>query len=127
MIDVVVIGAGLAGLAAGAKLLRRGARVLVVEARGRLGGRVATRRPPGWGVPVEAGAEFVHEAPETLMRALRAARLRTRPVEQRWRIAAGTGRLVSGRRIWDEIEEALAEPPEKEEAIAALLRRRLAG
>src|SRR3954469_3479424 len=37
--DVVVVGAGFAGLSAAARLTRSGARVLVVEARGRLGGR----------------------------------------------------------------------------------------
>ena len=37
--DVIVIGAGFAGLSAAARLTRRGARVLVLEARSRLGGR----------------------------------------------------------------------------------------
>ena len=37
--DVVVIGAGFAGLSAAVRLARRGARVLVLEARSRLGGR----------------------------------------------------------------------------------------
>jgi len=37
--DIVVVGAGFAGLSAAARLARGGARVLVVEARGRLGGR----------------------------------------------------------------------------------------
>jgi hydroxysqualene dehydroxylase len=37
--DVAVIGAGFAGLSAAARLTRRGARVLVLEARARLGGR----------------------------------------------------------------------------------------
>jgi squalene-associated FAD-dependent desaturase len=37
--DVIVIGAGFAGLSAASRLVQRGARVLVVEARGRLGGR----------------------------------------------------------------------------------------
>jgi squalene-associated FAD-dependent desaturase len=37
--DVVVIGAGFAGLSAAVRLAQRGARVLVLEARGRLGGR----------------------------------------------------------------------------------------
>ena len=37
--DVIVIGAGFAGLSAAVRLSRRGARVLVLEARSRLGGR----------------------------------------------------------------------------------------
>jgi hydroxysqualene dehydroxylase len=37
--DVVVVGAGFAGLSAAARLSRAGARVLVLEARARLGGR----------------------------------------------------------------------------------------
>jgi squalene-associated FAD-dependent desaturase len=37
--DVIVIGAGFAGLSAAVRLTRRGARVLVVEGRARLGGR----------------------------------------------------------------------------------------
>src|SRR3977135_3336607 len=37
--DVVVVGAGFAGLSAAVRLTQRGARVLVLEARSRLGGR----------------------------------------------------------------------------------------
>src|SRR5213083_3756856 len=37
--DVIVIGAGFAGLSAASRLTRGGARVLVLEARSRLGGR----------------------------------------------------------------------------------------
>src|SRR6202049_3677210 len=37
--DVVIIGAGVAGLSAAVRLTRDGARVLVLEARSRLGGR----------------------------------------------------------------------------------------
>src|SRR6266550_1621156 len=37
--DVVVIGAGFAGLSAAVRLTKRGAKVLVLEARSRLGGR----------------------------------------------------------------------------------------
>ena len=37
--DVVIVGAGFAGLSAGVRLARDGARVLVLEARSRLGGR----------------------------------------------------------------------------------------
>ena len=37
--DAIVVGAGFAGLSAAVRLTREGARVLVLEARGRLGGR----------------------------------------------------------------------------------------
>jgi monoamine oxidase len=58
--DVVVIGAGAAGLAAAEALSHAGRTVLVLEARERIGGRVWTRRLPGLSVPVELGGEFVH-------------------------------------------------------------------
>jgi monoamine oxidase len=63
--DVVVIGAGVAGLAAARRLHERGLRVLVLEARDRIGGRIFTRRDPRSVLPIELGAEFLHgEAPE---------------------------------------------------------------
>jgi monoamine oxidase len=63
--QVVIIGAGVAGLTAARELSAAGARVLVLEARDRLGGRVMTHHTAEG--PVELGAEFVHGAfPETL-------------------------------------------------------------
>ena len=56
--SIVVVGAGMAGLGAATELRRLGARVVVVEASGRVGGRVRTDR--SWGVPVEAGAAWLH-------------------------------------------------------------------
>ena len=41
--DVIVIGAGAAGLAAAREVHRAGAKVLVIEARDRIGGRILTR------------------------------------------------------------------------------------
>src|SRR4051794_26539347 len=51
--EVIVIGAGVAGLAAARELRLRGHSVLVLEARDRIGGRVHTVRPEGWPLPVE--------------------------------------------------------------------------
>ena len=55
---VLVLGAGVAGLAAAQKLQAEGFRVTVVEARSRIGGRVWTDRSSG--VPIEMGAAWVH-------------------------------------------------------------------
>ena len=61
--DVVIIGAGAAGLAAAAELGRAGRSVLLLEARDRIGGRVWTHHPAGLAAPVELGAEFIHGRP----------------------------------------------------------------
>lgn len=53
--QVVVVGAGYAGLIAARDLRRHGIDVLVLEARDRVGGRVHTRRTAG-GWPIELGA-----------------------------------------------------------------------
>src|SRR4051794_8027862 len=57
--DVLVLGAGVSGLAAAARLTQAGYTVRVLEARERVGGRVATLRGDRWPVPMELGAEFV--------------------------------------------------------------------
>jgi monoamine oxidase len=58
--DVIVVGAGMAGLAAARLLRESGRRVGIVEARDRVGGRVLSVHGE---TPVELGAEFVHGLP----------------------------------------------------------------
>jgi monoamine oxidase len=67
--EILIIGAGAAGLLAARELAAAGRRVLVVEAQDRLGGRVHTLQPAGFSAALEAGAEFMHE-PVPLTRAL---------------------------------------------------------
>lgn len=62
--DVLVIGAGAAGLAAAAVLASVGVGVAVLDARCRIGGRILTLHDTD--EPIELGAEFVHgDAPRT--------------------------------------------------------------
>jgi monoamine oxidase len=56
---VIVVGAGLAGLACGYELQRTGYDVKLLEARGRVGGRVLTLRNWIPGKVVEAGGELI--------------------------------------------------------------------
>ncbi len=56
---VLVIGAGMAGLAAARDLVAAGQDVVVLEARQRLGGRVWTERDAA-GTPIDLGAAWVH-------------------------------------------------------------------
>jgi glycine/D-amino acid oxidase-like deaminating enzyme len=65
--DVIIVGAGAAGLTAAARLAQSGRRVALLEARDRIGGRIFTRHlPAAQGhapVCVELGAEFIHGLP----------------------------------------------------------------
>ncbi len=78
MTDVLVIGAGMAGVAAARELARAGFSVAVVEARDRVGGRVYSVRD-FCAEPVEGGAEFVHGVGAATWPDVRAAGLAVRP------------------------------------------------
>ncbi len=94
--DVVVLGAGAAGLAAARVLAEHGLSVAVLEARDRLGGRILTTRPAGLGLPVELGAEFVHGRPREIFEVVQAARLTLCEVSGDSWMASG-GRLSKAR------------------------------
>lgn len=58
--ELLILGAGAAGLLAARELARAGRQVTILEARDRVGGRVHTLTPPGFTAPIETGAEFMH-------------------------------------------------------------------
>jgi len=75
--EVLIIGAGVAGLAAAADLTRAGLNVTILEARERIGGRVCTVHDPLCPVPIELGAEFVHGMPDEIFRCIHRRHLLT--------------------------------------------------
>ena len=73
--DVVVIGAGISGLAAARVCAEAGLRVVVLESSGRVGGRIRTERVGA--EVIELGAEFVHGQPPELLALIAEAGLMT--------------------------------------------------
>jgi monoamine oxidase len=129
-VDVVIVGAGIAGLAAARELRRRGHSLVVLEARDRIGGRVLTLDDPLRPVPVELGAEFIHgEAPLT-QRLLAEAGLVSYDVAGEQRVAAaGRLRRIDFRRSVGRVLGGIdAEAPDRSfaEFLAAHRGRRLA-
>jgi monoamine oxidase len=69
-VDVIVIGAGAAGLVAAAELAESGRSVIVLEARERIGGRIYSVTGSQQ-FPIELGAEFIHGRPSEILHTLR--------------------------------------------------------
>lgn len=102
-VEVLVIGAGAAGLAAARELSAAGLRVRVLEARGRIGGRVHTIHEPKLPVPVELGAEFIHGEPrETWDVVGRANLLACEASERHWQLRGGE--LITSGEFWSKVE-----------------------
>lgn len=74
--DVVVVGAGLAGLTAARELEAAGRSAVVLEARARVGGRVLTETLAG-GLVVELGAQFVGPSQRRIVALAREMGVRT--------------------------------------------------
>ena len=55
---VIIIGAGISGLVAASKLVKKGANVIILEAKDYVGGRIKTNR--SLGAPFEFGAGWIH-------------------------------------------------------------------
>jgi monoamine oxidase len=69
-VNVAIVGAGLAGLAAADALVAAGHEVCVLEARDRVGGRVWSQRLRN-GAVVEMGAEFILPGNEVIVKTVR--------------------------------------------------------
>jgi monoamine oxidase len=101
--EVVVIGAGVAGLACAQALCEAGLRVTILEARSRVGGRIWTVHPSLANGPVELGAEFIHGLPREVWQIVERAGLQTHELTgNRWRLEQARLAPMSG--SWDLID-----------------------
>jgi len=108
--DVIVIGAGAAGLAAARDLSGARKKVAVLEARQRIGGRIRTQHAADMPLPIELGAEFIHgEAPDTFAIVESAALLAYQLPDDRWWATRGKLRRIEG--FWKTLHGVLARIP----------------
>jgi monoamine oxidase len=104
--DLIVVGAGAAGLAAAAACGEAGLHVVVLEARDRVGGRIHTLHYPDFPLPIELGAEFVHGRPEETVALIERAGLAEYEVADRHLRRTGRG-LEEADDFWSEISRVL--------------------
>ena len=103
--DVIIVGAGAAGLAAARELSAAGRDVIVLEARERIGGRINTHFDT-W--PIELGAEFVHGKPPETLRIVERARLKLQTVpNMHWHLHDGV--LTKSGEFWSKVEDVMEE------------------
>lgn len=81
--QILIIGAGAAGLLAARELSSAGRSVVVLEGSARTGGRILDAESPGWPVPIALGAEFVHGELQLTFDLLKEAGLTYTPMEQK--------------------------------------------
>jgi oxygen-dependent protoporphyrinogen oxidase len=138
---VVVIGAGISGLACAYRLKRRGGRALVLEARARAGGAISTVRRDGylfemgpqgprfaasvWQIVRDLGLEreFVTGDPKAKRYIVRGGRLERAPFSPGGMLSTGLVGWGSKLRVLGE-PFRFSRPPTGEESVAAFMRRK---
>jgi len=105
-VDVAIVGAGVAGLAAMRLLEDRGIRTCILEARDRIGGRIMTIHDERLPHAIELGAEFIHGSAEETVGLLQPARLAAYAIAgKRWRMIRG--KLIPLGDFWKQLESVM--------------------
>ncbi len=114
--EVVVVGAGIAGLAAAAALRRAGRTCTVLEATGRIGGRAFTERPAALGgAAFDHGASWLHAAERNPLAGLaRAAWIVLQETQGNWTRSV----VIEGRRATEAELQTYDRAWERFEAVA---------
>ena len=117
-VDVIIVGGGIAGLGAARELARAGWRVILFEARGRLGGRIFPLETGASRASAELGAEFVHGNNRELRALARRAGARMEAVS-RDMFELRDGELREARDYWKSTTEILKSIPRRTRASLA--------
>lgn len=105
--EVIVIGAGAAGLMAACELAEARYRVLVLEARDRIGGRIQSWTDPD-GKIIECGAEFIHGSLPLTLSLLDQAGLNKARAGGTWiELRSGHAEATDGDKSWQVLLQAL--------------------
>ena len=110
-VDVAIVGAGVAGLAALRSLTDSGYSVCVLEARDRIGGRMYTLHDPRLPHGIELGAEFIHGSAPELVEIVNDAELTPFILEGDRRRPRGQ-KLVEARDYWGELHKVMRYLPD---------------
>jgi monoamine oxidase len=127
-LDVIIIGAGAAGLAAARSLHDANLDIVVLEAQERIGGRICTHREPGLAGPIELGAEFIHGAAPELQTLLDAAAIGSIDVDGH-RFEAVKGRLRPIDDYWQQLHQVMRhlDPSAEDQSFRQFLDRKPGG
>ena len=99
----MIIGGGVAGLAAAIKLAKANCEVILIEAQNRLGGRIFTIQSGE--TPIELVAEFVHGGNEELWKVIREAKLETVQVPNHFQLFQNNDFYQMN--LWQEMERLM--------------------
>ena len=107
------------------ELGRGGLRVVVLEARDRIGGRILTIHGQGWPEPLELGAEFLHGEAEATLSVAAPASLATVDLQDRHAWVHG-GRWTERSGFWDEFQALCRQirPTRRDRSFAAFVAAR---
>jgi monoamine oxidase len=122
--DVVVVGGGVAGLAAAGHLAATGRKVQLLEARSRLGGRVCTKILPENSHPVELGAEFIQGDFPEVLELVRSGGLTLREMPMQHRYSRG-GREQPFPDAYSLLSRLLHQPDLPDIPVAQLIRQQI--
>ena len=108
--DVLIVGAGAAGLAVAQALTAAGLSVTLLEARERVGGRIWTLHEPAAEAPIELGAEFVHGCPPEIFDVANRAKVPLQEVGGQ-RLCSRNGELDICPDLYEQFEQVFKRMP----------------